>query len=442
MMSKQFKINSRRNPLCYFVLVILALAIFSPLTAFAETDFEVNAKAAIAIDAETGKIFYEKNADTPLPIASMTKLLTLYLVLEAEEKGQITWDEKIPISDHLLKISEDLNLSNVTFIEGHSYSVRDLFNASTIISANAAVTALAERVAGTEKDFIDQMRAKVLSWGIDDAYLISTSGINNEDSQGRIYPGSKDKEENLMSAKDMAIVAQHLIQDFPDFLETTKVASTLFAEGTDEETLLESSNFMLPGFYYYKEGVDGLKTGTTDLAGACFAGTIEKDGLRLITVVMNANDSDGDGGLRFVETTRLMDFVYQNWSYATLYPKGSSLPGFPEITVPNGVQTSLPIITDGDLQLWHRTDMNKDNLSLKMTNSYDVLDKQLELKAPVKKGTPVGELTVTYLEDTLGYVDGSEQTTSVPMMTDGSMKKANFFVTSSRSIKHFFKTIF
>lgn len=438
---KRINIPSRLKGLCYTLVIIISFNMIAPI-AFAETTFEVNAKAAIAIDADTGKIFYEKNANTPLPIASMTKLLTLYLILEAEKNGQISWDEQIEISDHLLKISEDLNLSNVKLVKGSSYSVRDLFNASAIISANAAVTALAERVAGTEKDFIDLMRAKVISWGIEDAYLISTSGINNEDAQGRIYPGSKENEENLMSAKDMALVAQHLLQDFPEFLETTKLPSTVFAAGTDEETVLESSNFMLPGFYYYKEGVDGLKTGTTDLAGASFAGTINKNGLRLITIVMNANDSDGDGGLRFVETTRLMDFVYDNWTYETLYPKGSTLPGFNKIVVPNGVDLSVPIITNDPLQLWHRQDMNKEHLTLTMVNSYEALDKNNQLKAPVERGQQVGELQVGYPEDTLGYVDGSKQKTSVPMVTNGATKKANFFVLSSRSIKNFFSTIF
>ncbi|MBP1041358.1 D-alanyl-D-alanine carboxypeptidase [Vagococcus sp. BWB3-3] len=433
---------SRLKRLCYISLVMISFNLITPLKAAAETNFDVNAKAAIAIDAETGKIFYEKNADTPLPIASMTKLLTLYIVLEAEKNGQISWDEQIEISDHLLKISEDLNLSNVKLVKGSSYSVRDLFNASTIISANAAVTALAERIAGTEKDFVDLMRAKALSLGIDDAYLISTSGINNEDAQGRIYPGSKENEENLMSAKDVALVAQHLIHDFPEFLETTKLPSAVFAEGTDEETLLESSNFMLPGFYYYKEGVDGLKTGTTDLAGASFAGTIVKNDLRVITVVMNANESDGDGGLRFVETTRLMDFVYDNWAYEILYPEGSSLPGYNTIDVPNGMDLTVPIVTNDPLQLWHRKDMNKKNLAFKMENTYGLLDKDNGLKAPIKTGQQVGTLQVSYPEDSLGYLDGAQQTTTVSMVTDGATKKANFFVLSSRSIKHFFSNIF
>lgn len=438
----RINLPSGLKSLCYTLLFIISFNLMVPLNALAETDFNINAKAAIAIDADTGKIFYEKNADTPLPIASMTKLLTLYIVLEAEKNGQITWDEQIEISDHLLKISEDLNLSNVKLVKGSSYSVRDLFNASTIISANAAVTALAERIAGTEKEFVDLMRTKALSWGIDDAYLISTSGINNEDAQGRIYPGSKDNEENLMSAKDMALVAQHLIHDFPEFLETTKLPSAVFAEGTDEETIMESSNFMLPGFYYYKEGVDGLKTGTTDLAGASFAGTIEKNGLRVITIIMNANDSDGDGGLRFVETTRLMDFVYDNWAFEVLYPKGSSLPGYHTIDVPKGVDLTVPIITDDVLQLWHRKDMNKEKLTLTMDNTYGLLNKNNELKAPVKTGEQVGVLQVGYPEDTLGYLDGSKQQTTVPMITNGATKKANFFVLSSRSIKQFFSTIF
>lgn len=434
------KRKNRNFLLVCLIITSLIVALISP-TVFAEEDFKIQAKAAVAIDAETGKVFYEQNADKPLPIASMTKLLTLYLILEAEKEGKISWDEQVEISDHLLKISQDLNLSNIIFVKGSSYSVKDLFNASTLVSANAAITALAEKVSGTEKNFIDAMRAKVESWGISDAYLISTSGINNEDAQGRVYPGSKKNEENLMSAKSVALVAQHLIKDFPEFLELSKQPSMIFAEGTDEEVEMHTSNWMLPGYYYYKEGVDGLKTGTTDLAGMCFAGTIKRDDWRLITVVMNVDDSEEEGSMRFPETARLMDYVYDNWQYTAIHSKGDTLPTFETIGVHRGEKLTVPVVADADLNFWVRKDMDKNNIKVKLTDTNNELDEKNRLLAPVKKGEVVGEVVVEFPEDTLGYLEEAPASPIIPLRTEQAVKHANWFVVTGRTIKEFFSDL-
>lgn len=414
------------------VSLILPLAFF-PRVGFAQNDFELQAKAAIAIDADSGKIFYKKNEDKVLPIASMTKLVTLYLILEAERDGLLSWDEELTISDHLLKISQDPELSNVPLNKNQTYSVRDLFNASTLVSANAAVTALAEKVGGTEEKFVDLMREKVKTWGIEDAYLISTSGINNEDAKGRIYPGSKPHEENLMSAKDMVIVARHLLQDFPEILETTKLTNTIFGQGTAEETFINNTNLMLPGMTYSRENVDGLKTGTTELAGECFASTAIVNGHRIITIIMHANDSytDIDTGQRFIQTGELLDYINNNWIYKVVYPKNSRIPTIKPLAIDNSKQRTTPLVTGADIGLWVRSDMKKDDLDLKFKPIKD-------LQAPLAKNKILGNVTVNLKNDTLGYLPGSQIQHSYPMVTNHSIEKANFFERVKRSITDFF----
>ncbi|RSU03694.1 hypothetical protein CBF31_08255 [Vagococcus fessus] len=400
-----------------------------------ETDFSINSNAALAIDYNSGKILYEQNADKPLGIASMTKLITLYLILEAEQNGDLDWNEQVEISDHLLAISHDPILSNVPFIKGHTYSVRDLFNASTVVSANAAVTALAEKVAGSEKEFVDLMRKKVKKWGIEDAYIISTSGINNDNANGRVYPGSKPGEENLASAKDIAIIARHLIHDFPDFLNTTKEGVITFAEGTPETVDMTSTNLMLPGFPVYREGVDGLKTGTTDLAGQCFVGTYKNKNTRIITVVMNSTNSV-DPNSRFIETNRLIDYVFENWKYDTIYKKGDVLTGIDVPSIKHAKELSTPVTVTKDIKLWLNKETKVNDLKL----SYEA--PETEPQAPLKKGEKVGQVSIDANEDTKDYVSANGSDHRFDLVTAKEVEKAAWYTIAGRSISSFFSNLF
>ncbi|MBE9389901.1 serine hydrolase [Vagococcus salmoninarum] len=421
--------------------LIFSTSLFSVAVEAANTD-DLSAQAAIIIDGDSGKIFYEKNSEQPLPIASMTKVLTLYLILEAISEGTIAWEDQIEISDHLLKISHDLSLSNIMFIEGRTYSVRDLFNASTLISANAAITALAETVAGgSEADFVDLMRAKVTSWGINDAYLISTSGINNEDARGRTYPGSGAKEENLMSAKSMAIVARHLINDFPEILDLTSQPSVTFSPGTDEEVELYSSNLMLPGYAFYLEGVDGLKTGTTELAGTAFAGTILKDDQRLISVVMHSDPFDEDQGNRFVDTAWLMNYVFDNWTYGSLTEMGKEIESLPKLDVKRGKKETVTVVSDQTINTWLPNNLALKDIKTTLALTTKKIDKNQHVKAPVHESETLATLNLT-LTDQLGYLTDATDTYHVGIIANEEIEKANLFVTSGRAIKAFFNQLF
>lgn len=425
------------NKLVVSLILFLTLGqlIILPKTLAAEPHFSVNSNAALAIDYNTGKILYEQNADKPLGIASMTKLITLYLILEAEQNGDLDWDEQVEISDHLLAISHDPILSNIPFIKGHTYSVRDLFNASTVVSANAAVTALAEKVAGSEKEFVDLMRNKVKEWGIDDAYIISTSGINNDNANGRVYPGSKPGEENLASAKDIAIIARHLIHDFPDFLNTTKEGIVTFAEGTPEAVNMVSTNLMLPGFPVYREGIDGLKTGTTDLAGPCFVGTYKDKNTRIITVIMNSTNS-ADPNSRFIETNRLIDYVYENWKYDTLYKKGDILTGIDMPSIKHAKELSTPVTVTKDIKLWLKKETNPNDLKL----TYDA--PKNEPQAPLKKDQKVGQVVIDTNENKKDYVSSNGSDYRFDLVTMKEVEKAAWYTIIGRSISSFFSNLF
>lgn len=163
------------------------------------------------------------------------------------------------------------------------------------------------------------MKKQLQDWGITDAKLVNASGLNNKLLGDHIYPGSETDEENMMSAKDVAIIARHLIKDFPQILKITKKTSEDFAG-----TKMDTYNYMLPNMPYAREGVDGLKTGTTEFAGASFVATAKENGMRIISVVLNANNSDTDDSARFKATNDLLNYVSNTYERTTLIRKGQA----------------------------------------------------------------------------------------------------------------------
>lgn len=236
-------------------LAILFAAAGLPVVSYADDtamsaeeiqDFSVDAKAAYSIDFDTGKVLYDQDGETAMGIASITKIISLYLVAEQVEQGTIAWDDPVPISDYAANLSVSPNLSNVPLHQDVTYTVKDLYDASYIQSANAAIVALAELIAGSESAFVDQMQEKVQSWGITDAKIVNASGLNNTYLGDNIYPGSTSTDENELSAKDVALIARHLLQDFPDVLEVTSLSTKQFGEGSYSPVEMVNWNWMLP----------------------------------------------------------------------------------------------------------------------------------------------------------------------------------------------------
>ena len=301
------------------ILSLLTLIIFgTAIPTVSAQDFDVAAKHAIAVEANTGKILYEKDATQAVEIASITKILTVYLVYEALEQGTISLSTPVDISDYPYQLTTNSEASNVP-MEARKYTVEQLLEATLVSSANSAAIALAEKIAGSEKDFVDKMRAKLLEWGIQDATIVNTTGLNNETLGNNIYPGSKKDEENKLSAYDVAIIARNLIRDYPQVLEITKKSSSTFA-GME----IHSTNYMLEGMPAYRGGVDGLKTGTTDKAGASFVGTTTEKGMRIITVVLNADQQNSNPYARFTATSSLLDYITSNYTLKTIVQKGEA----------------------------------------------------------------------------------------------------------------------
>lgn len=328
----------------------------SQVSSYHEDQLNLAVKSAIAIDSQTGQVLYAKNATKTLPIASMTKLVTVYLTLNAIKNHKLSWDTKVKPTASIVKVANNSEYSNVPLQTGHSYTIRQLFQATLIQSANGAAMTLAHAVAGSQEAFVNQMRKQVKKWGINYAKIYTVCGLPNGNVGKDAYPGVAKNAENTMSAKDMAIIGQRLISDYPEVLQTTKIAHLDFKDDK-KTTKMANFNWMLKGLSQYDANyqVDGLKTGTTDAAGACFISTIKKRGGRLITVVMGARHRDGTDPSRFVQTKKLLSYIYGNYQPVIL-DKGTVLNKAKAVKVTDGDQFTSTVGVSKKTTIWDPDD--------------------------------------------------------------------------------------
>ncbi len=196
----------------------------------------------------------------------MTKMMSEYLVHEAVDKGKLKWDQKIKVSEYAYKVSQDASLSNVALENGGSYTVKELYEAMAIFSANGATIALAEAIAGKEVDFVKMMNDKSKELGLKNYKFVNSTGLTNKDLKGMHPEGTTADEENKMSAKDVATLAQHLIKDYPKVLDTAKIPKKEFRP-EKEKFAMSNWNWMLKGLVKEYDGVDGLKNRLNSRSG-------------------------------------------------------------------------------------------------------------------------------------------------------------------------------
>ncbi|GGE67880.1 D-alanyl-D-alanine carboxypeptidase family protein [Priestia taiwanensis] len=251
----------------------------------------LQAETAILMDAKSGEILYSKNEHTPRAPASMSKMMTEYIVLEQIQQGNLKWDELVTISRN----ASHTEGARIPVKVGDRLTVKDLFHAMVLPSANNATVALAEHIAKTEENFTAMMNAKAKKLKLSSkTKFVNSTGLANEYG-----------EETTMTALDVATLARQLLTNFPDVVNVTKLTSyNIKSHGITLKTtnkMLDSSNQSLS-----VPGMDGLKTGFTDSAGYCFAGTAIQDDRRVISVVMGTKDDIE----RFEETKKLFAYGF------------------------------------------------------------------------------------------------------------------------------------
>ena len=389
--------------------IILTLLSTSPVRA---EDLDLGAQHAIAIDGTTGKILYEKNSNEKKEVGGISNLLTTYLVYEAIQQGKISLNDDVDISDKAYQLTAVEGISNVP-MEARKYKVKDLLTALLVSNANSAAIALAEKVAGNEEQFVLLMKAKLKDWGITDATVVNASGLNQAIIDGDGDEENKKKDtENKLSAYDVAVIAKHLLEDYP---EVTKITSLSHAEFAGIQ--LESSNYMLENMPNYRAGVDGLKTGNSDKGGISFVASTNQNGIRMITVVIGIEAIDGDPYARFVATANLMNYVSQNFIASMIVSKGEAYNNS-KSTVLDGKKTSASAVAKDDFSVIERQGSQAEaKITFKSS--------QASFSAPLKKGTSLGTLTYTDPEPIgRGYIEG--KTPSMEMVSGENIQKSFF----------------
>lgn len=390
--------------------------------------------AAILIDAETGRVLYEYNADELLGVASMSKMLTEYLVLEAIAEGTISWDDQVLIDEFIHKLSSPtLGLSTVGLTQGETYTVKELYDTMAIHSANASTVALAELIAGSEANFVNMMNEKAAELGLKEGtyYFVNSSGLNNSDMLGNHPEGTDVNAENMMTARAVAKLAYHLLKDYPEVLETASQPELQFRDGRTYKNF----NFMLPGLTFEYPGVDGLKTGSTNFAGYNFTATAERNGQRFISVVMKTDSQIS----RFRETKKLLDYAFHNFSNVELFPANMEIEGFESLPVTKGKEDSVKIATKEPLNLVIKNG-EEEKYMPKLVLDESKLNENGELTAPVEKGEVVGYLTYEYDGKDYGFID-SDNAVTVEVVATETVEKANWFVLMMRGVGDFFSNL-
>lgn len=424
--------------LIFVLLAALAFQNQLPQAEAADT-VGIQAKSAILVDFNSGQILYEKNADQVYPPASMTKMMTEYLVMQALHSKKLTWDMKVSISDYAYQVSQNRDFSNVPLRKDYQYTVRELYEAMAIYSANGATIALAEKVGGSEKNFVDLMNKTAKKLGLTHATYINSSGLENVDL-GKFAPYGDTKDSNTLSARDLAKLAYHVIKDYPEALNISKVPLKNFTAGVDTPIQMVNWNYMLPGFganmnQFTYEGVDGLKTGHTDLAGYCFTGTVNRNGHRLISVVMGTN-SDSQ---RFNQTRTLFDYGYQQFSEKTIAKKNQLIKGQKSIAVHNGKKASVKATFGRPVTLTVQNG-EKPSTQFKVTLDKSLLNKDGQLEAPVKKGQKIGYATLSVKGGAYGSLYAKDN--QIPVVAAEQIDQSSWIVRMFRAIGSFFAGIF
>lgn len=337
------------------VAVILVTAFFF-LWAVRDVDAiseeELSAPAAILMEANTGEILYEKASHEQRPCASITKVMTLLLTLEAVDSGKIALTDMVSTSAH----AASMGGSDIWLKEGETMSVDDLLKATVVMSANDAAVVLAEYVAGTEDEFVGMMNARAKELGMEDTVFKNCNGL--------------DEEGHVTSAYDVAVMSRELIKH-----ETIFDYTTIWIDYVrDGETQLVNTNKLIKTY----QGITGLKTGTTSAAGSCISATAERDGVSLIAVVLGCPSTKE----RFEDAATLLDYGFANW--ACVEPE---TPELQPISVTRGMETEVALEAEAPRSLLVKKGRESEiTCEMKISES---------LEAPVEPGQTVGTLTYT-----------------------------------------------
>ena len=361
--------------LCSFLLALLALTVLT-VPAGAE-ELAVEAEACLLMEKTTGEVLYAVNEHEPLEPASVTKIMTILLVMEAIDSGQLQYGDVVTASAHACSMGG----SQIWLKENEQMTVEDMLKAVCVASANDCSVALAEHLAGSEAAFVERMNQRAAELGMEDTVFMNPTGLPAEG--------------HVTSAYDIALMSRELILNHPDVRRFTTIWMDTLRNG---EFGLSNTNKLIHSY----EGATGLKTGSTDGALYCLSATAERDGMELIAVILKAPTS----AQRFAGAQALLNYGFASYGLAEIQTPGdlSSIP------VRLGAEKAVTARLEGETALLAA----KEKLGTLETE----LTMETELSAPVAEGQEVGRLTVT---------SGGETLAEFPLVADRAVARLTYW---------------
>lgn len=358
------------------------------------TDIVSNVKSAILIERDTGTVLYEKNSNEELPPASMTKIMTMLLIMEAIDEGKLSWNEKVRTSEY----AASMGGSQIFLEPGEEMTTKEMLRGIAIGSGNDASVAMAERIAGSEDAFVDMMNAKAKELGLKHTFFKNTTGL----------PVSG----HYSTAADMAIMAKELLK-YEGITKFTGMYEAYLRENTDKKFWLVNTN-KLVRFY---PGVDGLKTGFTAEAKYCLTATAQKDGMRVIAVVFGAPTSKE----RNAQVTKLLNYAFAQYQTHPMFKRNQTI-GLAKVS--KGKEKKIEAVTSEPISI----------LTKKGEKIQDVKQKvilQKNLKAPITKGDKVGEIEL---------IKNGKVILESPLVASKNVKEAGWWTLYKRAFGMFTKS--
>lgn len=346
--------------------VIIIMICFSMIVsaAPAKTGVEVNAKSAILMEASTGKVLYELNPNERLPIASVTKVMTLLLIMEALDNGKITLEDMVTCSEY----AASMGGSQIYMEPGEQMSVHDMIKAIAVSSANDACVVMAEHIMGSETVFVEEMNSKAKELGMTNTNFMNSNGL--------------DVENHYSTAYDIALMSKELLKH-PKIIEYLTIWMDSLRGG---EFGLANTNRLIR---FYK-GANGIKTGSTTEALYCISASAKRDGMQLISVILGAPTSND----RFNSASKLLDYGFANYAIMNDADEGKPIA---TVKVEKGTKEELGVIVKEQLQVL--LPKGKKNMVKKQVNMPE------SIVAPIKKGEKVGVIEYKLENESLGKVD-------------------------------------
>lgn len=390
-----------------FSTLIIFFSHFSYGVALAD-DLDLPVQSAIAVEADTGKILYEKDSDKVRDIGGLSTLLTTYLIFEAIHDKKLSLKDPIKVSEKALALNAIEGAGSIPMV-ADSYTVEDLLTALLVGNSSTAALTLAEKVGGSEEQFVKKMKKKLADWGIQSPHLINATGLNtytiNGNSEGK-------DDENQLSAYDIAVIAKHLLEDFPEVTKYTSKPTALFSN-----MQIENPNLMLEGMPNYRTGVDGLRVSNSSKGGISFASSTTQNGIHMITVVLGVDAVDGDPYARFVATSSLMNYVVRTYISSIIIKEGDPYQNS-KVTVQDGKSKTATAVAKKDFYIVEKQS-NQIEPKIKFDSS------QTQFKAPLSSGTTVGKLQYSDPDKVgRGYLEGKQP--SVEMVAGKTIEKSFF----------------